>query len=71
MANSVISIENVSKKYRLGVIGTGTFYGDLKRWWALKRGKEDPFKKIGEKDHGNRIGETVWALKDINIDSSS
>ena len=34
MADPVISIENLSKSYRLGVIGTGTFYGDLKRWWA-------------------------------------
>jgi hypothetical protein len=23
--------------------------------------------KIGEKDHGNRDGETIWALKDINF----
>jgi len=67
MSNTVISVENVSKRYQLGTIGTGTFYGDLKRWWAKQRGKPDPYQKIGEADHGNRQGETLWALKDINF----
>jgi len=67
MSNSVISIENVSKSYQLGVINTGTFYGDLKRWWARQRGRSDPYQKIGEVDHGNRQGETLWALKDVNF----
>jgi lipopolysaccharide transport system ATP-binding protein len=67
MSNTVISIENISKSYQLGAINTGTFYGDMKRWWARQRGKPDPYRKIGEKDHGNRAGETLWALKDINF----
>jgi lipopolysaccharide transport system ATP-binding protein len=68
MSDTVISIENISKTYQLGAIGTGTFYGDLQRWWARQRGLPDPFLKVGEKDHGNRDGETVWALKDINFE---
>jgi lipopolysaccharide transport system ATP-binding protein len=67
MSNTVISIEDLSKSYRLGVIGTGTFYGDIKRWWARQRGQPDPYLKVGEANHGNRDGETVWALKDINF----
>lgn len=67
MSNRVITIEKLSKSYRLGTIGTGTFYGDAKRWWAKVRGKSDPYLKIGETDHGNRAGETIWALKDINL----
>jgi lipopolysaccharide transport system ATP-binding protein len=67
MSNKVISIEHLSKSYRLGTIGTGTFYGDAKRWWAKQRGKSDPYLKIGDTDHGNRAGETIWALKDINL----
>lgn len=67
MSNTVISIENLSKSYQLGTIGTGTFYGDVKRWWAKLRGKPDPYQKIGEKDHKNREGETVWALRDVNF----
>lgn len=65
--NTVISIENVSKSYQLGTINTGTFYGDLNRWWAKLRGLPDPHLKIGERDHGNRDGETLWALKDVNF----
>ena len=60
-------MENLSKTYRLGVIGTGTFFGDLNRWWAKKRGRQDPYEKIGETDHGNRMGETLWALDDVSF----
>ena len=67
MSNTVISVENLSKSYQLGVIGTGTFYGDLKRWWAKRRGKPDPNLKIGEVGRGNRDGETIWALNDISF----
>lgn len=67
MSNTVISIENVSKSYQLGTIGTGTFNGDLHRWWAKLRGLPDPYLKLDEKDHGNRQGETLWALKNINF----
>ncbi len=67
MVNTVISVENVSKSYQLGVINTGTFGGDLQRWWANLRGLPDPHLKIGQKDHGNREGETLWALRDINF----
>ena len=48
MGNPAIKIENLSKQYRLGTIGTGTLRNDLKRWWHKSRGKEDPFLKIGE-----------------------
>jgi lipopolysaccharide transport system ATP-binding protein len=68
MPETVVSVENLSKSYQLGVIGTGTFYGDLIRWWAKQRGKPDPYLKIGDADHGNRMGETIWALKDISFD---
>jgi lipopolysaccharide transport system ATP-binding protein len=67
MPRIVISVENLSKSYRLGIIGTGSFDGDIKRWWAQKRGIPDPILKIGEADPRHRAGETVWALKDINF----
>jgi len=35
---TVISVENLSKTYRLGQIGTGTFSRDLELWWAKLRG---------------------------------
>jgi len=42
----VISVENLSKTYRLGQIGTGTFSRDLEVWWARMRGKPNPLVKI-------------------------
>ena len=47
--NCVIKIENLSKEYRLGAIGSGTLRHDLQSWYAKKRGKEDPNQRIGAK----------------------
>ncbi|MFV9505991.1 MAG: ABC transporter ATP-binding protein [Oscillochloridaceae bacterium umkhey_bin13] len=63
-----ISVENLSKSYRLGTIGTGTFFRDFERWFARMRGKPDPYARIGEADHGNRDGEEVWALRDVSFE---
>ncbi len=65
-----IKIENLSKQYRLGLIGTGTLSHDLRRWWFLVRGKEDPYLKIGELNDRTKRGTSdyVWALKDINLE---
>jgi lipopolysaccharide transport system ATP-binding protein len=64
---TVISVEQLGKAYRLGQIGTGTLSYDLKLWWARMRGKPNPLLRIGETDHGNRDGETLWALKDVSF----
>ncbi len=65
---TVISVEHLSKAYRLGQIGTGRLIDDLKVWWAKKLGQPNPMLKIGEIDHGNRDGETIWALKDVSFE---
>ncbi len=62
-----ISVENLSKQYRLGVIGNRTLYEDLNRWWAHVRGLPDPLAKIGEVDHGNRSDGLLWALRDVSF----
>lgn len=67
MSNTVISVENLSKTYQLGVIGTGTFFGDLNRWWAKKLGQPDPYAKVVETKHQNRVGDSIWALDDVNF----
>ena len=67
MSKTVISVEHLSKFYRLGVIGTGTFSNDLKVWWARALGQPNPLQKIGQEDHANRTGETIWALKDVTF----
>ena len=69
MSNTVLKIENVSKQYRLGLIGTGTISHDINRWLHKIRGKEDPYIKIGEINRRDiKGGDYVWALNNINFD---
>ncbi len=75
----VIRLENVSKSYRLGQIGTGSLTDDLKIWWARVRGQPDPFSpvdlvervnqvdRVDQEKGRNKDGETIWALKDVNL----
>jgi hypothetical protein len=48
MSDTVIRVENISKLYRLGEVGTGSLAHDVNRWWHRVRGKEDPYLNIGE-----------------------
>ena len=66
----ILKVENLSKQYRLGLVGTGTIGHDLNRWWSRIRGKEDPYLKIGESNDRSTKGvsEYVWALKNINFE---
>ncbi|WP_272023354.1 polysaccharide ABC transporter ATP-binding protein [Olleya namhaensis] len=66
----ILKAENISKQYRLGLVGTGTISHDLNRWWNRIRGKEDPYLKVGESNDRSTKGssEYVWALKDINFE---
>ncbi|MFD2244923.1 polysaccharide ABC transporter ATP-binding protein [Pontibacter ruber] len=68
--NTVIKVENLSKQYRLGELGTGTLSHDLNRWWHKIRGKEDPYLKVGDLNDRTTKGssEYVWALRDINFE---
>ncbi len=68
--NSVIKVENLSKQYRLGQVGTGALAHDINRWWHRLRGKGDPYMKIGDTNDRTATGssEYVWALKDINFE---
>ncbi|WP_235884439.1 ABC transporter ATP-binding protein [Pedobacter hiemivivus] len=70
MSNLAIKVENLSKAYQLGEIGTGTLSRDLERWWASIRGKEDPFLRIGETNDRSAKGTSnvVWSLKDLNLE---
>jgi len=67
MSNTVISVEHLTKRYDLGVIGTGTLARDLNRWWARLHGKPDPYTRIGQRDHFERIGESILALDDVSF----
>lgn len=70
MKDIILKIENISKQYRLGQVGTGTISHDLNRWWYKLRGKEDPYLKIGETNDRSTKGTSdyVWALQNINFE---
>ena len=70
MSKVVLKVENISKQYRLGQLGTGTISHDLNRWFHKVRGKEDPYLKLGDvNDRSVADGsEYVWSLKDINFE---
>jgi lipopolysaccharide transport system ATP-binding protein len=65
--NPVISIENVSKSYRLGLIGSGTLREDLQSWWHRMRGLPDPNARLGQ-THDAVEGHTLWALQDVSLE---
>jgi lipopolysaccharide transport system ATP-binding protein len=65
MSNDVvIRIENLSKQYRLGLVGTGTLSHDINRWWHRVHGKEDPYQKVTE------VNDRTKAAKGSSLASS-
>jgi len=70
MDDVAVKFENVSKQYRLGLVGTGSLRDDLARTWAKIRGKEDPTLKIGQENILEKQADQqyVWALNNINFE---
>ncbi len=65
--DTVISVRNLGKRYRLGVVGTGWLVRDLQSWWARRRGREDPNAVVGRADE--RItGDVVQALRGVSFE---
>ena len=68
MSDPIIEVENISKLYRLGTIGSGSLKKDLSEWWkksVLK--KEDPYPTI-EEDAPKPNSQNLWALKNVSFD---
>lgn len=40
MKNIALEVENLSKQYRLGQVGTGTLSHDTNRWWHKIRARK-------------------------------
>src|SRR5213596_1363046 len=57
--STVVEVDDVWKKYRLGIIGTGTLRHDFERWWHRVRGKPDPHAKLGAASSANGVGAKV------------
>ena len=74
MTDVIIKVENVSKRYRLGVIGSGTIREDLARYWNRIRGKPNAHLKI-EREQKNisrgagvdhtQDNDYIWALRHL------
>lgn len=70
MTNWAVKVEDLSKMYQLGEIGTGTLSRDIERWWSRIRGKEDPIMQIGEENDRTSVGKSdiVWSLRDVSFE---
>lgn len=70
MSDCVIKIDNVSKKYRLGVISTGSLSRDIQSLWSRVMGKDDPNSKISSKKDAipsTLDAKYIYALSNINL----
>ena len=64
-----VRFENVSKRYWLGEIGTGTISRDLERLWTKLRGRPDPFRVVDSTvDREVEHNSYVWAIRDLSLD---
>jgi lipopolysaccharide transport system ATP-binding protein len=66
--SKVISVENISKTYRLGDIGGGMLREDVARWWAKFRGKPDPLLEITDEHNTRQIGDLFLALENVSFE---
>lgn len=67
MSETVIEVQNISKLYKLGTIGSGSLKRDLSNWWKRSiQKKEDPY--AGTEDALQTANQELWALKDISFD---
>jgi lipopolysaccharide transport system ATP-binding protein len=71
MSNVAIEIDDLSKRYRLGVIGGKRLVDDVNRWWAKVRRRPDPLSKVGPRETIRKPAESdseyLWALKNISL----
>ena len=78
MSDVVIRVEELSKRYRLGLIGRTALHEDLSRWWARLRGQPDPTMRLDQlqrleakKAQASELhddAEHIWALRDVNFE---
>jgi lipopolysaccharide transport system ATP-binding protein len=68
MKPTVISIENITKRYRLGAIGSSTIARDIALWTAKLRGKDDPSSRIFKHLQNSERDNIFVALDDVSIE---
>jgi lipopolysaccharide transport system ATP-binding protein len=66
MAETVIEVQNISKIYKLGQIGSGSLRRDLNSWWKTSVIKQqDPYFMTESAQQSNH---ELWALKNVSFD---
>jgi len=83
MSDTVIEVDHLWKKYRLGVLGTGTLRHDFNRWLHRIAGKPDPYAKVGRAQKSENTSrkaaltsdlssslhnDEMWALRDVSFE---
>lgn len=70
MSATVIKVENLSKRYKLGYVGAGTFMEDIRGLLNSAVGRDDVSALEGETNDRTTKGNSnyIWAIKDINFD---
>jgi lipopolysaccharide transport system ATP-binding protein len=74
MSDTVIQVDNLWKKYRLGVLSTGTLRHDFNRWWHRVRGKPDRYTKVGQIQSSEVVSgisvtdDEMWALRGVYLE---
>ena len=77
----VLKVENLSKRYRLGMIGRTALHEDLSRWVAKMRGRPDPTLKVDQLLRRELLAQRqaeaawaasedpdhIWALRDVSF----
>ena len=82
MSSPIITVENLSKRYRLGVIGATTLRDSVQRTWHRLRGRNwrHHMEEVGRADHNPQtkdqgpigqepvLPDELWALRDVSFE---
>jgi lipopolysaccharide transport system ATP-binding protein len=69
MSDVVIRVENLTKKYRLGVINRKMLVDQIESWVSRKLGRPDPHAQVFEDDTDRMpTAYDFWALRDISFE---
>lgn len=66
MGNIVLKAENISKHYRLGVIGSGSLKEDIQSFWKKAFASNHKYRLDQPSNQANK--NDLWALKDVNFE---
>lgn len=62
-----IQVEDVHKRYRLGVIGSSLVSDELRALWAGLRGRPDPRMPLHNQELQQRMGPYFWSLRGVSF----